>query len=925
MTSEMQSNSLTFEKALRIVSPSINSSDLYKLLTFIRKSVEWPKHRKNIIKIHKSGCIKTFLACLNHDGNKIIAVSLSILGNCCLESNCSNEVAFKGLNDLHNLLQRCSKDDSVNGRIFRIIGNICQHNISSFILKSKSHVFTYILKFIQKYVDDDDNKVSEATIMMAVRAVSKFMDRQTYITLVDKYEMLKPIGALFIKRSTRWTSEKKEEAVLKNIITFLYQFSKYKYGAGITQLRTTSEGDCLMYFHQILPLAPQTIVNTVMNFISVSTLKSDIPVKDITAGFVKLLKNASVNKDEIKNEHKDYIKCLCFLLDDPINRDPNRCDDTIPQLIRTLDDVENPSNDVIEILCLILETFERCNYHQNIMKQQLQNNMIEVLVRKLENLLGSRKYLKMKHVLVKKKKKKVKSTMCNEKPFWDSLPSSSDEEMDTSINRLPPFRPSSPGSGSDSEMFISPWSSPRAPTPPAESTTFYLQESDSEDYSPVCSENESEDEPMPNVIHSEIEDFTETEKNSDSDNIQESVEKISEEDLKYRLIHHSLSLLKAYSFIQPLPSQLCSDALLMILVKCACYFESTSRATHIAKSVIVKILSVHDHLIPLMQTGVISAVFSLRKTDHGSDCETCFHFESIGDQVLEKFTELIESGCGRGDIANRLICGNEVLKRQLVMAIPYIVKCRTILYTFMVSCKGLKILINCLKDEETLRRKCLKVICVLASKHSNMLGRCTFSPTKEKIFIGNYEISENCKNVVTFVLDDDSRLCADRDVLCEKSPYFNALLSGSFKESNEEHVKLQDTNYSSLKCLIYLLNCDLDMSKPKDIQLETDTILDMIILCHRYLLEELCLYLTLCVKQFCLSPENLVTIYKWSLESNTNILRTESLTYALNGAARVCDVINMFMKLFDLGFMEILVEDIETLILSNITWDYFNR
>ncbi|XP_044756616.1 uncharacterized protein LOC123315105 [Coccinella septempunctata] len=917
MASEIHSDTLTFDKALRILSPTLNAQNLYKLLTYIRKSVEWPKHKRNILKIHKSGCIKKILGCLTSSQSNIIAVSLSILGNCCLEPNCSNEVAFIGLNDLHNLLQRFSKEDGVNGRVFRIIGNICQHYIADYILKTKSHILTYILNFIQNYVDNNYTKFSEATLLMAVRATSKFLNRNSLCALVDKYDMLKPIGALFIHCCIRWTAEKKDKAILDQIIKFLYILSKYKYSPGISQLRNTSKGDVFMYFSHVLPVAPQMIVNIVMNFIPASTLKSELPVPDITAGFVKLLKEASSNKDAIKKEHKDYIKCLCFLLDAPINRDPERCEDAIPQLIRTLDDVQDENNDMIEISCVILETFERCIYHQNILKQQLKHDIIEVLINKLEKLLGSRKYLKIKHKL-ERKKDNNDSIASNRKRFWDSLPDSSDEEIDIPNIALPPFRPSSPGTGSESEMITSPWASPRAPTPPGETSTFYLQESDSEDYSPVCSENEDNDYEVPQMIQGENDDFNEIGKKSDTFDILENIEKISEEDLKFRLIYHSLSLIRIYGNIYPLPSQLCSDSLIMILVKCACYFGRESRATTLAKTVIMKILSVNENLIPMMQSDVIYAIFSLNKTDHGSDCEICSHFQLVGEQVLGKFTVLIESGCGKGDIANRLICGNEEQKKQIAMAIPYIVGCKTTLHTLMIKYEGMKILSDCLKDEK-LREKCLEVLCVLEIKHLNMLSPCQRGLFKEKMFIGNYELPEDCKNVVTFVLDDNSCLSADRDALCEKSYFFNTLLNGSFKESNEEYVKLKQTNYRSLKCLVYLLNCDLDMAEPKDIQLETHIILDIITLCHRYLLDELCLYLTICVKQFCLSAENIPIIYKWSLESNTNILRLETVTFALKEAANHCNKMSVFMKLFDLGFTELLVEDIEKLISSYIS------
>lgn len=46
-------------------------------------------------------------------------------------------------------------------------------------------------------------------------------------------------------------------------------------------------------------------------------------------------------------EHVVYIKCLCFLMDSPINRDLERCDETIPQLIKTMDNIKQLHNDMV--------------------------------------------------------------------------------------------------------------------------------------------------------------------------------------------------------------------------------------------------------------------------------------------------------------------------------------------------------------------------------------------------------------------------------------------------------------------------------------------------------------------------------------------------------------------------------------------------
>lgn len=68
----------------------------------------------------------------------------------------------------------------------------------------------------------------------------------------------------------------------------------------------------MVYFKQVLSLAPQIIVKIVMNFISLTTLKSELPVRDITAGLVTLLREISFSGNGeylffVNFIHKDFL------------------------------------------------------------------------------------------------------------------------------------------------------------------------------------------------------------------------------------------------------------------------------------------------------------------------------------------------------------------------------------------------------------------------------------------------------------------------------------------------------------------------------------------------------------------------------------------------------------------------------------------
>lgn len=75
------------------------------------------------------------------------------------------------------ILKRHTKQDSINGRIFRIIGNICQHVecLSRLIVEKETAIVESIVSFLKNTLNEDTSaeakKNSAATINMAIRAL----------------------------------------------------------------------------------------------------------------------------------------------------------------------------------------------------------------------------------------------------------------------------------------------------------------------------------------------------------------------------------------------------------------------------------------------------------------------------------------------------------------------------------------------------------------------------------------------------------------------------------------------------------------------------------------------------------------------------------------------------------------------------------
>lgn len=234
----------------------------------------------------------------------------------------------------------------------------------------------------------------------------------------------------------------------------------------------------------------------------------------------------------------------------------------------------------------------------------------------------------------------------------------------------------------------------------------------------------------------------------------------------------------------------------------------------------------------------------------------------------------------------------------------------------MVNCGGLNVLMKLLLEKSDLQKKSIKVLCVMALKKLGIKNPVDWlgSQNRSSLVADQYNLPENCANTVIFKLDDGTSVEADRDFLSDKSEYFNKLLCGQFKESHQEEIVLHNVENKSLRCLLNLLHCNVNKSDLVEVDLDLVTLLDVIALTDRYLLTDLCLLLTSCVEQFRISSETVPIIYQWSLESGTNLLRVESIAFALVSNIVDAERFLMFQNLFDLGYSEQLVDDIQKLL-----------
>lgn len=91
-----------FESAIHSLQKYQDPHRLLKILVVIRKEIEWPRNRNNMQKLRDKGCLKQVVMCLHTKNGNILDVTLSILGNCCMDSDTAKDLVCLNASALQN-------------------------------------------------------------------------------------------------------------------------------------------------------------------------------------------------------------------------------------------------------------------------------------------------------------------------------------------------------------------------------------------------------------------------------------------------------------------------------------------------------------------------------------------------------------------------------------------------------------------------------------------------------------------------------------------------------------------------------------------------------------------------------------------------------------------------------------------------------
>lgn len=203
------------------------------------------------------------------------------------------------------------------------------------------------------------------------------------------------------------------------------------------------------------------------------------------------------------------------------------------------------------------------------------------------------------------------------------------------------------------------------------------------------------------------------------------------------------------------------------------------------------------------------------------------------EECTQYLRTVAETGGATGQLSFNLLRGEEECKLLTAVSIPLLIKKQDTLKCLLKKYGGLHLIFRLLADSShKLHKQAVWSICQLAKTLEIHSDDYSIAETATNAHETN-RTKPSVSSVVTFELDDGTAVKACKQVLCQYSPVFFAMLEGNFSESNKRRVRLRDTSRDSLKTLILATNG----AKLENRSIES--LLDAVLLADYFLMSDL--------------------------------------------------------------------------------------
>ncbi|XP_036323046.1 uncharacterized protein LOC118736971 [Rhagoletis pomonella] len=969
------------ENILTVLKTSTDKRVVIKGLVKLRTDVV--KDQDGIVLFRLAGGVPPMVRFLNKPHENILEVALSILGNCCTdEESCKEALQYKVAFALTTILKSIP-NPVIQCRACRLLGNLAKGFASQLLTAHCPAIAQAVCQIITETSDVN-------TRLMAFRACRFLLPSQQFtqhflaangfvmmvriLTAVMKTDAPRtPQEELFKNGSGRAPvvglknsqhREKYFEEVARNLEgvrsdIFDHELLKNQprslgdYAMPEERAALDLAGEifkCLLVLAE-LPIGPSAwkalsssncTFAAITFFITEENPQRGVALKiisnfskqldsfhmlssaDAVLAACELLVAENMTRPLTESEKRHCIHIICMLSPDACNRAKIRRSGALRKLIAMVRDSQ--SNTEKSQILYLLNNFQYDNMSMDLM---LREGLVPVIIGELNTFLTSdEEYYKRKREEKQQnsKKRKLPTEVCVEskskmikvqdKAFLIDCesPSSSPRSYNT---------PSSPCSSRSMS--------------PVGNNLFKLEEdaSDDETYSPVCSDEE-DDEDGPTETNNEANPanvdtadessflLRQSANNSTADNSEimrlldiacQSNETIEDnlldkeeddeqsQDVPYQklpqlgnmprsTLDHLENLLFRVTLLINKRGELGKSETMTALIKAINTFGTNNNFA----SSLTNILQESQFFAQVIRSGIAHQLYQLTKSEE---------INKDGFSFLVTLTCVGESNYGKAELARFLRSGDEYAQKRAAITVAYIIKSQRLLYQFLNDGNALSLLLQIILSEKS-DEFTAEAVDALTAMSKYTLGisvpRVSEMRNGERYeeFVDNESkpLHETCdmrfvvhtKDATTGASDDPLIAATDnveqvvefsKDLLCNTSEVFNTMLNSDFKERNEGEIHLRTCSVSGLR---YFLNLIVRRSQKLKYNIPNvrnyQAILEAFEMARVYIISEMETFLQQMLIGM-LDDSNCLTVLEWSLRNYHAELTETVINYYL--------------------------------------------
>ncbi|XP_011175415.1 armadillo repeat-containing protein 5 [Solenopsis invicta] len=712
-----------------------------------------PKRCKEFIK--RTSYLDILIQLLRCENQRIVDRSLSILADACMIDDVrkkvrNSKIEFNVLLIIENLEQNAM----LHCRACRLVSNLSECS-----WHAKEMCDAGIMKALVALLT---SKTNVDTYCMAIRAVRNIWNVYKNIReTMMKLEIVKLITQLFVMAEEKSNVDAKYsklvDACLKAMCIFLDTLDP-RCGEQMHINKNMRGYKCLMRCCSNNKIA----VKCLYTLCQIAECRLNLGISGTVEELITLINMADTSSSHLC---KEMLFSLCLFCRESVNRDRIKQGDGLQVLVVLLSKPEYKHHHL-----RLLEALSHFIHDEDGLDILTRHGIVKVLVVKLTEIVT--KNSERSNISRKRSSDYLIDDCCKRPSKYPTSRYSMDFYRDD-------WSPRSVTSASSS-------SPPSTPTrPPYFELNSEMDDLKDDVYSPVYSDMECDnDEEKEAGSPKSYKSLTTIDSDSSSLNSETPSDTNACE-------YYTISLLNKLSLSLKPVDKLAESMTIKSLMDYIKYAKKQNPLKSHAVKILIRIMGNAVYFMPLLKQGL---VFEMQTLPEAEEC-------------MQYLRTVAETGGATGQLSFILLRGEEECKLLTAVSIPLLIKTRDTLKCLLKKYGGLELIFRLLADSShKLHKQAIWSICKLAktleihpSDDYSIVETATNASATNRM-------KSSVSSTVIFELDDGATIKACKQVLCQRSPVFSAMLEGNFSEANKRRVRLKDTSRNGLKTLILATN-----------------------------------------------------------------------------------------------------------------------